>query len=353
MAVDELAPDRYRGPDFVSKRRWIVRLRIEAVALGLVVLAAVPYIALKLSWLNGASIGVEDRTALTELHGTRMVVGNNVTIVLELSAIGLALALASAWGRRVPAWIMLGLGAGATGLLAPVLLGLPLGSVVQLAVEGDVRTGGMDHLRPWVFATVYGGFGLMAVGIAVLASRHAVARWSAVLDRSPDPPPAWVVVAGGLGLVPFGAAMLWWGTFGPGEGGPQAMDALVQRTTLVVTGLMALGGFVAPLVREISGRRPRLTWLSIWLGCTTAAVQSPAQVLLADGGHPTTAVVLTAVLAVPGGALYGLSMLRATTRPPRPSTGVATAPLPQPCTSRAAASGRCGSRRDRRTRRAP
>jgi hypothetical protein len=62
-------------------------------------------------------------------------------------------------------------GAGATELLAPILLGLPVGGVLQLAVQGDVRTGGVDHLSPWVFAVVHGGFGLMAIGIAVLASR--------------------------------------------------------------------------------------------------------------------------------------------------------------------------------------
>jgi hypothetical protein len=119
-----------------------VRLRIESVALGLVVLAVVPYVALKLAWLSGSGVGVQDGTALAELHSTRIVVGNNVTIVLELAAVGLALALASAWGRRAPAWLVLGLGAGATGLLAPILLGLPIGSALQVAVQGDVRTGG-------------------------------------------------------------------------------------------------------------------------------------------------------------------------------------------------------------------
>jgi hypothetical protein len=146
----------------------------------------VPYIALKVSWLTGASIGVRDGTALAELHSTRLLVGNNLTILLELMAVGLALALSSGWGRRVPAWIMLSLSAGATGLLAPILLGLPVGSVLQLAVQGDVRTGGMEHLSPWVFATVYGGFGLMAIGIVVLAARYAAARWSHVLRRIPD-----------------------------------------------------------------------------------------------------------------------------------------------------------------------
>ncbi|HET6395017.1 MAG TPA: hypothetical protein VFG13_19475 [Blastococcus sp.] len=287
-----------------------MRVRIETVALGLVVLAVVPYIALKVSWLTGAGVGVRDESVLAELHSTRMIVGNNLTILLELTAVGLALALASDWGRRVPGWIVLGVGAGATGLLAPILVGLPVGSVLQLVVQGDVRTAGMDHLSPWVFAVVYGGFGLMAIGIVVLASRYAEARWSHVLRRAPDPPPAWASVAGGLGLLPFGAAMLWWGVLGPGSTGPQAMDAVVQRTTLVVTGLLAVGGFLAPLVPGISGRRPRLTWLALWVGCTTAALQAPSQVLLANGGQPTRAILLMGLLTVPGSLVYGLLVLR-------------------------------------------
>jgi hypothetical protein len=285
-------------------------VRVEPVALGLLVIAVVPYIALKLLWLTGASIGVRNETALAELHSTRMIVGNNVTILLELMAVGLALALASDWRRRVPAWIVLGVGAGATGLLAPILLGLPVGSVLQLAVQGDVRTGGMDHLSPWVFAIVYGGFGLMAIGIVVLASRYAAARWGHVLRRPPGAPPVLVRVAGGLGLLPFGAAMLWWGVFGPGSTGPQAMDAVVQRATLVVTGLLAVAGFLAPLLPGISRRRPRLTWLAIWVGCTTAALQAPTHVLLADGGHPSRAMLLIGVLTVPGSSIYGLLLLR-------------------------------------------
>ncbi len=287
-----------------------MRLRVEPVALALVVVAVVPYIALKLLWLGGSTIGVRDDSVLTELHSTRMVVGNNITIGLELLAVGLALALTSAWGRRVPAWLMLGLGAGATGLLAPILLGLPIGSILQLAVDGDVHTAGMDHLNPWVFATVYGGFGVMAVGILTLAWRYATTRWGDVLCQAPRPPAGWVMVVGGLGLVPFGAALIWWGVSGPGTTGPQAMDALVQRTTLVVTGLLAAAGFLAPLMRRALGRAPRLAWLLLWTGTTTAALQAPTQVLLANGGHPTRAIVLIGLSTVPGSAVYGLLVLR-------------------------------------------
>ena len=287
-----------------------MRFRIESVGVGLVVAAVAPYVALKLSWLAGSSVGVRDAAGLTELHSTRMVVGNNVTIALELAAVGLALALTSAWGRRVPAWIMLGLGAGATGLLAPILLGLPVGSVFQLATQGHLHTDGMEHMSPWVFATVYGGFAVLAMAIAVLAWRYAVVRWSTVLRRPPRAPGAWVLVLGALGLLPFAAAMLWWALVGPGTSGPAAMDAVVQRTILGVTGLLAAGGFLAPLVPWGSTRRPGLAWPLTWVGCTTAALQAPTQILLANGGQPSLATACLGVLAVPGAAVYGLQVLR-------------------------------------------
>jgi hypothetical protein len=120
----------------------------------------------------------------------------------------------------------------------------------------------------------------------------------------------WVSVVGGLGLLPFGAAMLWWGVFGPGSTGPQGMDAVVQRATLVVTGLLAVGGFLAPLLPGIARRGPRLAWLALWVGCTTAALQAPSQVLLANAGHPTPAILLIGLLTVPGSCMYGLLVLR-------------------------------------------
>ena len=150
----------------------------------------------------------------------------------------------------------------------------------------------------------------MAVGISVLAWRYAARRWNDVLRRAPEPPAAWAVVLGALGLLPFGAAMLLWGLSGPGDSGPQAMDAVSQRTTLVVTGLLAIVGFVTPLVRGTTSRAPRLAWLLTWVGCTTAALQAPTLVLLANGGHPTHGVVLMALLTIPGSSVYGLSVLR-------------------------------------------
>lgn len=286
-----------------------MRSRIETIALGLAVVAVVPYTTLKLLWLSGATVGLKSGAAVAEIHSPRMVVGNVVTIVLELLAVGLAVALTRPWGRRVPAWIVVGLAGGATGLLAPILLGLPLGSALQLTVRGDVHTSGMEDMSPWVFALVYGGFGLLAIAIAVLAWRYALARWGRILTSPPHPPAGWATIVGAVGLLPFSAAMFWWGVLGPGSSGPQAMDAPAQRTVLVVAGLLAAAGFIAPHLGMAAARWPRSAWLTTWVGCTTAALQGPTAVLLANGGNPTPTITLIALVATPGSCVYGLSVL--------------------------------------------
>ena len=281
---------------------------LQSLAFGLVIVAVVPYAVLKLLWLGGSEVGLQNAATVAEVEGTRMVVGNAVTVLLEVLAVGLAYALIRPVGRRVPAWVVLALAGGATGLLAPILIGLPMGLLAQLATEGHARTDGMDNLAPWVFGLVYGGFALLAVALCVLLWLYVVQRWAHVLAAPPRPPAPWAVVAGALGLLPFGAAMLWWGLAGPGRGGPQAMDATSQRTVLVITGLLAVAAFVAPYVAARRGSR--VAWLATWTGCAVAALQGPTQVLLANGGSPTPALIVIALLALPGSCIYGWSVLR-------------------------------------------
>ncbi|MGY1847413.1 hypothetical protein [Blastococcus sp. SYSU DS1021] len=282
--------------------------RAQRIALCLVVAAVAPYTALKILWLTGSTVGVESSAGAAELHSTRVVVGNVVTILLELMAVGLAIALVRPWGRRVPGWIVVALAGGATGLLAPILVGLPLGGALQLVGTGELHTDGMDHLSPWVFALTYGGFGLLAIGIAVLAWCYTLGRWGRVLSYPPPRPRGWAIAVGALSMVPFGMAMTCWGLFGPGASGPRGMDALSQRTVLAVTGLLALVGWVVPLVRR-GALRPRTAWVLTWVGCTTAALQGPTQVLLAHQGDPGPAMILMALVTLTGSVAYGLAVV--------------------------------------------
>lgn len=281
--------------------------RLQSWALALVVVAVVPYTALKLLWLAGSEVGLRNAATVAEIESSRMVVGNVVTVVLEVLAVGLAFALVSPVGRRIPAWAVLALAGGATGLLAPILLGLPLGLLAQIGTTGSARTDGMDNMAPWVFGLVYGGFALLAAALCVLLWLHVVERWGRLLAGPPRPPAPWLVTVGALGLLPFGAAMLWWGLTGPGAEGPQAMTAISQRTVLVVTGLLALIAFAAPYVG--SRRGSRAAWLATWTGCAVAALQAPTQVLLANGGNPTPTMLAIGLLAVPGSCAYGWSVL--------------------------------------------
>lgn len=287
-----------------------MRSRTHPIAVSLAVAAVTPYIALKVLWLGGSTVGLKTDASVGEMHSARMVSGNVVTIGLELLAIGLIVALTRGWGSRGSAGVFLCLAAGATGLLAPILLGLPIGSLLQFVAHGDVHTSGMDELAGWVFAVVYGGFVLLAVVIGALGWHAARVRWADLLSRHPGRPASWAVVAGAVGMLPFAVGMLWWSVCGPGNDGPQQMEEIAQRVVLGMTGLLVVAGFVAPLLRAAPERRQPLAWIALWCGCTTAALQGPTQVLLASDGRASVALIALGVAAVTGAAAYGSAALR-------------------------------------------
>ena len=288
-----------------SERRLLHRVALSGAAL-----ATVPYVVLKLMWLGGSTIGMTDAADHAEMTGTRFVVGNLITIMLMLAAVAFLLALTRPWARRVPAWLVLVLGAGATGLLAPILLGLPIGMVIQLVLEGSVKPADDTGLAPWVFGIVYSGFAVLAVAIAALVASYVVDRWGHLIDRPPMRPATLATVVGALGLLPFGAAMIWWGVLGPGTTGPQGMDQPAQRTVLIVTGALSLAAFVVPLLGERTERWSRTAWLITWTGACVSALQAPTQILLAQGGEVRPALALVALVTTPGSCGYGLTILR-------------------------------------------
>lgn len=283
------------------------RLPLRRSALIVAVLAAVPYVVFKLLWLSGSTLGMTEEDAATEMGGTRFVIGNVITLVLMALAGIFALGLTRPWGRRVPAWLVLVLGAGATGLLAPILLGLPLGVLLQAAVATENPA--VSGLEPWVFGFIYGGFGVLAMALTILLASYVQDRWGRLL-RTPPPAPSWpATFAGATGLLPFGGAAMLWGLVGPGRIGPQGMELPAQRTVLLVTGVLAVAAFVVTLVPEQVRRWPRSAWLVTWTGCCTTALQGPTQLLLAQEGKFQPTVALIALLATPGSSVYGLSVL--------------------------------------------
>jgi hypothetical protein len=285
-------------------------LRLRRAALAAAVLATLPYLVLKLLWLNGSTIGMTDHHGSDQMGGTRFVVGNTITVLLMLVAAAFVVALTRPWANRVPAWLVFVLAAGATGLLGPILVGLPVGLAIEEWTRGAVGPAEDTGLAPWVFGVVYTGFGVLGLAMAVLVVLHVLDRWGTLIAEPPPRPSRMALLAGAIGLLPFGAAMTYWGIAGPGTSGPQGMDLPAQRTVLVVTGLLSVAAFVVPALSNSARRWPRLAWLVTWTGCCVAALQAPAQILLAQGGEVEPAVTVMAVLSVPGACLYGLSILR-------------------------------------------
>jgi hypothetical protein len=295
--------------------RPVTSSRTQRLALWLAAAAVVPYLLLKLLWLSGSTIGMTGDGATEEMASGRMVVGNVVTVAMVLVTVVVAVGLVRPWGRRVPGWLVLAPMVGAAGLLAPIVLGLPVGLAVQwvlpTAAPAMDASGG---LAPWVFALVYGGFVLLGCALAVLATIYARERWAATLGRAPRAPATWVIVVGGLGMSVFAIAMTYWGVAGPGSSGPQAMDGPAQRTVLLATGVLAAIGFATPLVPLVASRRPQLAWAAAVIGCASTALQGPAQLLLAHEGGLQPAVALVAVLATPAATVYGLGLVAARVR---------------------------------------
>ena len=287
-----------------------LRQPVRRAALSVAVAAAVPYVALKVMWLSGSTIGMTSSAGAHEMRGARFVTGNVVTVLMVMVALAFVIAVTRPGARRVPGWIVLVLGAGATGLLAPILVGLPTGVVIQLAVDGYVKPADDTGLASWVFGVVYSGFGLLAVAMAVLVAAYVLDRWAHLMVTEPKPPSTLAALAGAVGLLPFGAAMVWWGVSGPGNTGPQGMDLPAQRTVLIVAGAISVAAFVVPFLNGRADRRPRTAWLVLWTGACVSALQALALVLLAQGGDIRPAVVLIALLATPGSCIYGLSILR-------------------------------------------
>lgn len=162
--------------------------RAEAVAgdasrAGLVAVAAlVPYAALKTAWALGFTPGytgsgrpgadpryTSDPGLWLYDHGV------DVTAVLAVVGMLLALALTRPWGRRLPRPALLALGWAGAGALAP--FGVFLAVLGVLAWTGVIEVGLADH-APWVVAVAYGGFCLfgLALGRATRVFQRATRR---------------------------------------------------------------------------------------------------------------------------------------------------------------------------------
>ncbi|WP_067433695.1 hypothetical protein [Nocardioides jensenii] len=263
-----------------SRARWAITC--------LAILGTLPYITLKLMWLGGSRVGLNDPD-----FGTSpvMVAANTMTMAMDAVAILLALAFVTAWGRRLTPWLVLFPMWVGTGLLAPILVIVPLQLVFGTSSSGgSSNPGGTSPIADWVYAMVYGGFMWQGVFLLLGFALYAHHRWGSALGwhrpftgRSPGPDAPVLltmalVAAGGLALVTHV-----WGDFHP------------PTVNVIGDGLLVLAALVG--LALVSGRLPRHTvgrWPDRtpgWVGVTL--------LWLGSGAMAAWGLYLTVVLLVP------------------------------------------------------
>lgn len=276
------------------------------------VLGTLPYLLLKIAWLSGSTVGFTD-TSLAD-DGSLYVL-NVVTAGMDFVAILVALAFTHAWGRRVPAWLVLVPIWVGTGLLLPVTVVLPMAFTSR----------GSPFLEPWVQPLVYSGFAWQGVTLLAAFALYARVRWASVFAvRTGDVPrgathPVQVVLANGAAALSFAVAALHLAhAAGSGLGLPAG--AVLDPASRVVEGMhggMALlaGGGILWLAHRAGPRLP--FWLPValtWVGAGAAfawglwgTVNVLGSTVLGSGGAPLGALHnLGKVLA---GLVIGLTAL--------------------------------------------
>lgn len=268
------------------------------------IVSCLPYLTLKVLWLSGSTAGAADTAGVAEMADLRHIVGNLVTVGMELVAIVLVLAMTSPWGRRLPALAVLAPIWVGTGLLAPIALGLPLGLVAQGFVDGSSALTD-NGLHGWVYALVYGSFIAQAVGLLAAFLGYARDRWPevfrmrttqlrAITRRKRRLATIAATIATG-----HAAMLVVWSVAGPRWGGPAGFETVPQRVFLLVTGLLVLAGAVAVhalLWRWSTGRLLPPLALA-WIGTGVTVTSGPTHVALSNHGNAGMLLVSISLVA--------------------------------------------------------
>lgn len=283
--------------------------RVRVWACWLTVAACLPYVGLKLAWIFGSGVGGADE----QMTRSSVVVANVVTMGMDLVAIVIVLAFTYRWGRRIPAWLVLVPMWVGTGLLAPIALGLPLGVLVQLIVGGSPAASAAT-LDGWVFAVVYGGFTLQAVGLTIAFALYARDRWAPLFETTELRRGAThdlqllIAKAGAVVATGFAGMQIAWAVTGGELGGqPTAVETAAQKTFYLVRALIAVAGAVSLLIL-VNGRSTRFSLAGAWVGTGFLFASGLFDLLTEPDGD---ALRLTALAATLVGLLTGIAAILA------------------------------------------
>jgi hypothetical protein len=236
--------------------------------------SALPYLALKLIWLGGGTVGVADPAMMRE---TSMIVLNAITAGMDAVGIFLAMAFTHAWGSRVPAWLVLPPMWVASGLLATFVVAVPVTAILSALASRPppAVTGG--PVEGWVYLLVYLEFAGLGAGLLAAFFFHARARWgaafqptSAVRHTATHRLQGVLVNAGAPAAIALGVLSLAWAvgaTVGlpAGAAGRRGVFGAVFSGTDAVLSLAAAAG-VLMMVHRIGTTLPG--WLPVAMAWT-------------------------------------------------------------------------------------
>ncbi|MBO2446675.1 hypothetical protein J4573_06200 [Actinomadura barringtoniae] len=300
--------------------------------------ACVPYLTLKIAWLAGSTVGWNDLEAAKD---STLYVGNAITMGMDAIAVVVALAFTYPWGRRIPAWIVAAPIWIATGLLAPIVLGVPFGVLLQF-LSGQAQQSGQggEGLQGWVYAVVYTGFTLQGLGLLTAFVFYARDRWgrlfrlrTADLPNGPGLAIQRFLTLGAIApAAVYASVHLYWAFGGESE-------TVTQHTVDAVWGLLSLAGVAGLLALVRRAKRPGPVWIPLtaaWTGAGATFAWSFYMGLVtlakpaAFDTHTSAAEAMTMVCGVFAGlimAVAGTLFLRETMGGRARATGQIASPM--------------------------
>jgi hypothetical protein len=292
--------------------------RLRPAVCAATVAACVPYLTIKIAWLSGSTVGWNDPSAAED---SALYVGNAITMAMDAVAVLVAMAFTFRWGRRIPAWLVLTPIWVAVGLLAPIVLAVPLGTLVQVLFSSESLTAGDNAIDGWVYGVVYTGFSLQGLGLLTAFVLYARNRWARVFTvRTRDVPKGathslqvLLARAAAVPALAFAAVHLFWafgGTAGL-RGDELGNRNAPQQLADGVWGLLAIAGAAALLLIVQRAGRPRrfVTPLAVaWAGSAATFTWSlyGLLVMIAQPGGMGSDFTAGAALAALAGLLAGL-----------------------------------------------
>ncbi|MFD9888605.1 hypothetical protein ACFWY9_04655 [Amycolatopsis sp. NPDC059027] len=219
------------------------------------ILGTFPYLTLKIAWVTGGTLGLRDPSFV---DSPTMVFANLLTAGMDAVAIALAFALTYAWGRRIPAPLVLFPAWAATGLLAPIVLSSPVIGVDLLSSSTSTLP-----LHDWVWAVVYGGFTWQGLALLTAFVFYVRDRWPVLTTTRTRP----VGVLGRIaGVAAIGTAALHfaWAAGSTFALVPGRTAGLSSRFLDIVVGVLTLLAVAALLTLHRGRLWPRL--VVVWTG---------------------------------------------------------------------------------------